>query len=146
MDPTPTGTVGSAGDFSTATGIDATDLGYAAEDGTDLGNPEVTTEGFFVGDASTGATYTATIRILGGTVNALVSAAAVAHPPTLEYLFLPNISLTRFTQIKGYCTEPFVEPATGPGKRTSWGFTFTAKGDAVSDFHTHYTDTIIVPG
>ena len=146
MDPTPTGTVGNDGDFSTASGINATDLGYAVEDGTELGNPEVTTESFFVGDTSTGATYTATIRILGSTVDSVVSAAAVANPPTLEYLFLPNISLKRFTQVKGYCTEPFVEPASGPGKRTSWGFTFTAKGDAASDFLTHFTATIIVPG
>ncbi len=135
------------GDFSTATGSNADDLGFLVEDGSEIANPEVQTEGFFVGDATTGASYTTTVRILGSTIHASVSSGFVANPPTELFLYFPNISLTRYTAIKGFCGEPFVEPASVTGKRTSWVFTFTAKGDAVSDFLTPYTAAaIVVPG
>ena len=134
------------GDFSTATGSNADDLGYLAEDGAEIANPEILTEGFFVGDAATGASYTCTIRILGSSIHASVSSGFVANPPTELYLYLPNISLTRYTAIKGRCGEPFVEPASATSKRTSWVFTFTASGDAVSDFLNYYAAAIVVPG
>ncbi len=123
-----------AGDFSVATGNSAFDLGFLAEDGTEVGNAEVLSESFFVGDASTGATYSATIRLLGSTVVAAVTTAYVANPPTKVFLAFPNISLTRYTEVAGYCGEPSVDPASSSGNRTSWSFTFTAKGDAISDF------------
>ena len=146
MDLQATGATGAIGNFSTATGIDASDLGLLVEDGSEIANPEITTEGFFVGDAATGASYTCTVRILGSTIDTIVSNGFTANPPTHLYLFFPNISLTRFSQIRGYCGEPFIEPASTTGKRTSWAFTFTAKGDAVSDFLSYFAATIIVPG
>lgn len=134
------------GDFSTSTGSNADDLGYLAEDGTDLSNPEVLTEEIFIGSASTGGTYSATLRVLGSTIHASVSSAFVANPPTIVYLYFPNISLTRYSAVKCVLTEPFVEPASTAGKRTSWTFTATAKGDAVSDFLNYYAASITEPG
>lgn len=135
-----------AGDFTVSTGNSAFDLGVLAEEGTEVGNAEVVVEGFFVGDASTGGTYTATVRLLGSTVVAAVTTAYVANPPTKMYLAFPNISLTRYTEVAGYCGEPSVDPASSTSKRTSWSFTFTAKGDAISDFLIPYVaGAITVP-
>ena len=134
------------GDFSTATGSNADDLGYLAEDGTDLSNPEVITEPIFIGDASTGGTYTANVRILGNAVHASVASAFVANPPTIVYLYFPNISLTRYSAVKCILTEGFVESSSSSPKRTAWTFKATAKGDAVSDFHNYYAAAIVVPG
>jgi len=134
------------GDFSTGTGSDADDLGYMAEDGSEVGNPEVITEPIFIGDASVGATYSATIRVLGNAVHASVASAFVANPPTIVYLYFPNISLTRYSAVKCILSEGFVESASSNPKRTSWTFKATAKGDAVSDFHNYYAAAIVVPG
>ena len=134
------------GDFSTSTGSNADELGFLVEDGSEIANPEVQTEGFFVGDASTGASYTTTVRILGVTIHASVSSGFVANPPTELYLYLPNISLTRYSAIKGRCGEPFIEPSSVTGKRSAWVFTFTAKGDAVSDFLSYFAAAIVEPG
>lgn len=112
----------------------ATAVGYMAEDGTDLSNPEVLTEEIFIGSASTGATMSAVCRVLGATIPAAMTAAAKANPPTEVYIFFMNISETKYTSIKCILTEPFQEPASTAGKRTAWMFGLSAKGDAVSDF------------
>ena len=113
-----------------------TALGNLAEDGTELPNPEILTEDFFVGSASTGATFSGVLRILGTTIPAAMVTAATANPPTEAYLFVANISQKVYTQYKCRLTEPFQEPASANPKRTAWMVGFTAKGDAVSDFIT----------
>ncbi len=122
-----------AGGGLTATG---TALGNLVEDGTELSNPEVLTEDFFVGSASTGATFTGVLRILGTTIPAAMVTAAAANPPTEAFIFVSNISQTVYTQYKCRLSEPFQEPASATPKRTAWMVGFTAKGDAVSDFIT----------
>lgn len=115
-----------------------TTLGNLAVDGTDIPNPEIQTEEFFVGAASTGATMSGTIRILGtgGANLTTLNTAAVANPPAIAFLFFPNVSLTKYTEIQCRLTEPFQEPSSTNPKRTAWMVGYSAKGDAVSDFLT----------
>ena len=112
----------------------ATAVGYMAEDGTDLSNPEVLTEEIFIGSASTGATMKSVVRILGTTIPAGMTSAALANPPTIVWMFFMNISETKYTSIKYILTEPFVESASTNPKRTAWMFGLSTKGDAVTDF------------
>lgn len=134
------------GDFSTATGSNADNLGFLADEGSDPGNPEVLTEEMFVGGASVGGTYTAQFRVLGSTIHANASAGAVANPPSDLYIYLPNISETKYSAIRCRLTEPFQEPASSENKRTAWVFGISAKGDAVVDFVTTYEGAIVQPG
>ena len=119
-----------------------TALGSLVEDGTELNNPEILTEPFFVGEASTGASISGVLRILGTTIPAAMVTAAAANPPTEVYLFVANVSQTKYTQYKCRLTEPFQEPTSTSPKRTAWMVGFTAKGDAVSDFLTVIEATV----
>ena len=119
-----------------------TAVGYMAEDGTDLSNPEVLTEEIFIGSASTGASMSGVLRILGTTIPAAMSTAAAANPPTVVYIFIANISLTKYTSIKCILTEPFQESASTNPKRTAWMFGYSAKGDAVTDFLNVYEQAV----
>ena len=82
------------------------------------------------------------LRILGNTIPAAVTSAAAANPPTEEYVFLVNKSLTKYSSVKGYFTEPFQEPASTNPKRTAWMVGFTTKGDAASDFLIVYEQAV----
>ena len=64
------------------------EVGYLAEDGTDLSNPEILTEDFFVGSATTGASISGVLRILGNTIPAHPRLSAIMLRSSLNAMFI----------------------------------------------------------